>query len=87
MTHIDKEEFEKRISHFSDTSKTYMRAQMALTEKYLLRMLDANDDIPQLQKLLHEEAEAMHAEYLAEREKQGQPPEVGWIVPAPSPSS
>jgi hypothetical protein len=78
MAHLDKEEFEKRISHLSDTTKTYIRAQMALLEKYVLRM-QADDDIPQLQKLLYEDAEAMHAEYLAERERQGQPFEVGIV--------
>ena len=80
MAPFDKEEFEKRISHLSDTTKAYMRAQMTLPEKYLLRM-QADDDAPQLQKLLYEEAEAMHAEYLAERERQGLPPEVGYLKP------
>ena len=82
MEFIAKEEFEKRISHLSDTTKTYIHAKMALAEKYLVRMLEAPDEAPQLQKLLYEEAEAMDAEYLAERDRQGQPPEVGFIKDA-----
>jgi hypothetical protein len=84
MAHDEfKEEFEKAVSHLSDTTQTYMRAYKELLERYVTRMNAVNRDIPlfyQLQNLFAKEAEALYAEYVAERKKQGLPSEVGRMM-------
>jgi hypothetical protein len=83
MTRDDEEAFEKAVSHLSDTTKTYMHAYKDLIERYVTRINAVNYDIPlfyQLQKLFAKEAEALYAEYVAERAKQGLPSEVGRMV-------
>jgi hypothetical protein len=83
MAHDEfKKEFEEAVSHLSDTTKSYIRAQKELLERYIGRMNAVNYNIPlvyELQKLLAKEAKALHDEYLEERGKQGLPPEVGCV--------
>jgi hypothetical protein len=77
---MEHDAFEEAVSHLSDTTKTYLRAHKELLERYVTRMNAVNYDIPlvyQLQNLLAKEAEVLYAEYVAEREKQGLPSEVG----------
>jgi hypothetical protein len=76
---------ENRVARFTSSLEGPRRAGVLhkeLLERYVERMNAVNHDIPlvhQMQKLLAKEAEALHAEYLAEREKQALPPEVGWM--------
>jgi hypothetical protein len=82
MAHDEfKAEFEEAVSHLSETTQNYIRAHKELLERYVIQMSAVSHDIPrvhELQKLLDKEAEALRDEYLAEREKQGLPSEVGW---------
>jgi hypothetical protein len=79
MAHDElKAEFEAAVSHLSETTQTYMRAYKELLESYVTRMNAVN--YYQLQSSLAKEVEALYAEYVAERAKQGLPSEVGRMV-------